>query len=287
MTVNRNKLTIRNKSFEWGKRTYLMGVLNITPDSFSDGGDFNTIESALVQAENMVKYGVDIIDIGGQSTRPGAAEISLQEELDRVIPVIQMLRQKAEIFGSIPISVDTTRADLASSAVAAGADIINDISGATFDPEMLSTVAKLAVPIVLMHIRGTPQTMQKLTDYRDLIGEIGEFLQSRIAAAVAAGIDKSQIIIDPGIGFAKTYSQNLQILRELRKFIFLECPILVGVSRKSFIGQILNQPEAKQRVWGTAAACTGAIANSADILRVHDVREMHDVCQVADAIFRN
>lgn len=287
MTLNRKIITIRNKSFEWGKRTYLMGVLNITPDSFSDGGDFNTIESALIQAENMVKSGVDIIDIGGQSTRPGAAEISLQQELDRVIPVIEILRQKADIFADIPISVDTTRAQVAQNAVAAGADIVNDISGAIFDSEMLSTVAKLKVPIILMHLRGTPQTMQTLTDYQDLIGEIGEFLQSRIAAAVATGIDKSQIIIDPGIGFAKTYSQNLEILRELPKFRDLNCPILVGVSRKSFIGQILNQPLAKQRVWGTAAACTGAIANSADILRVHDVREMHDVCQVADAIFRN
>ena len=287
MTAKSGKITIRNKVFEWGKRTYLMGVLNVTPDSFSDGGDFYTIESALVQAENMVESGVDIIDIGGQSTRPGAAEISLEEEIDRVIPVVQILRQKADVFGSVPISVDTTRAQVATAAVEAGADIINDISGATFDAEMLSTVSKLGVPIIFMHLRGTPQTMQKMTDYRDLIGEIGEFLESRIAAAVAAGIDKSQIIIDPGIGFAKTYSQNLEILRELPKFSFLECPILVGVSRKSFIGQILNQPLAKQRVWGTAAACTGAIANSADILRVHDVREMHDVCQVADAIFRN
>ena len=287
MTVNRKIITIRNKVFEWGKRTYLMGVLNITPDSFSDGGDFNTIESALAQAENMVKYGVDIIDIGGQSTRPGAAEISLGEEIDRVVPVVEMLRKNADIFANIPISVDTTRAQVAKAGIEAGADIINDISGATFDSEMLSTVAKLEVPIMLMHLRGTPQTMQKMTDYRHLIGEIGEFLQSRIAAAVAAGIDKSQIIIDPGIGFAKTYSQNLEILRELQKFRSLNCPILVGVSRKSFIGQILNQPFAKQRVWGTAAACTGAIANSADILRVHDVREMHDVCQVADAIFRN
>ena len=287
MTNNHNKITIRNKVFEWGKRTYLMGVLNVTPDSFSDGGDFITTESALAQAENMVKSGVDIIDIGGQSTRPGAAEISLTEELNRVIPVVEMLRQKVDIFADTPISVDTTRAEVAKAAVEAGADIINDISGATFDSKMLSTVAQLQVPIILMHIRGTPQTMQKMTDYRDLIGEIGEFLESRIAAAVAAGIDKSQIIIDPGIGFAKTYSQNLEILRALPKFSFLECPILVGVSRKSFIGQILNQPEAKQRVWGTAAACTGAIANSADILRVHDVREMHDVCQVADAIFRN
>jgi dihydropteroate synthase len=280
------KLTIRNKSFEWGKRTYLMGVLNVTPDSFSDGGDYYTIESALAQAENMVKSGVDIIDIGGQSTRPGAAEISSEEESDRVIPLVQILRQKAESFGSVPISVDTTRAQVASSAVEAGADIINDISGATFDSEMLSTVAQLKVPIILMHIRGTPQTMQKLTDYRDLIGEIREFLESRIAAAVAAGIDKSHIILDPGIGFAKNYSQNLEILQQLAKFRGLDCPILVGVSRKSFIGHILNQPLAKQRIWGTAAACTGAIANSADILRVHDVREMHDVCLVADAIFR-
>ncbi|MCW6050220.1 dihydropteroate synthase [Lyngbya sp. CCAP 1446/10] len=285
--MNDRKLTIRNKTFEWGKRTYLMGVLNVTPDSFSDGGDFNTIESALAQSENMVKSGVDIIDIGGQSTRPGAAEISLAEELDRVIPVVNMLRQKADIFGSVPISVDTTRAQVAKAAVDAGADIVNDISGATFDSEMLSTVAQLQVPIILMHIRGTPQTMQKLTDYQDLMGEIGDFLQSRIAAAVAAGIDKSQIIIDPGIGFAKTYSQSLEILQQLPKFRVLDCPILVGVSRKSFIGQILQQPEAKQRIWGTAAACTGAIANLADILRVHDVREMHDVCLVADAIFRN
>jgi dihydropteroate synthase len=287
MTAKSGKITIRNKSFEWGKRTYLMGVLNVTPDSFSDGGDYYTIEPALAQTENMVKSGVDIIDIGGQSTRPGAAEISLEEEIDRVIPVVQILRQKAEIFGSVPISVDTTRAQVAKAAVEAGADIINDISGATFDSEMLSTVAHLKVPIILMHIRGTPQTMQKLTDYRDLIGEIREFLESRIAEAVAAGIDKSHIILDPGIGFAKNYSQNLEILQQLAKFRGLGCPILVGVSRKSFIGHILNQPLAKQRIWGTAAACTGAIANSADILRVHDVREMHDVCLVADAIFRN
>ena len=287
MTAKSGKITIRNKAFEWGKRTYLMGVLNVTPDSFSDGGDFCTRESALAQAENMVKSGVDIIDIGGQSTRPGAAEISLEEESDRVIPVVKILRQKAEIFGSVPISVDTTRSQVAKAAVEAGADLINDISGATFDSEMLSTVAQLKVPIILMHIRGTPQTMQKLTDYRDLIGEIREFLESRIAAAVAAGIDKSHIILDPGIGFAKNYSQNLEILQQLAKFRGLDCPILVGVSRKSFIGHILNQPLAKQRIWGTAAACTGAIANSADILRVHDVREMYDVCLVADAIFRN
>ncbi|MCU0543502.1 MAG: dihydropteroate synthase [Oscillatoriaceae cyanobacterium Prado104] len=280
-------MKIRGQSFEWGKRTYLMGVLNVTPDSFSDGGEFNTLDSALAQAEYMVQSGVDIIDIGGQSTRPGAAEISLEEELERVLPVVKMLRQKADIFANVPISVDTTRAQVARDAVEAGADIINDISGATFDSEMLLNVANLKVPIILMHLRGTPQTMQKLTEYRDLIGEIGEFLESRIAAAINAGIEKSQIIIDPGIGFAKTCDRNLEILRELPNFRYLNCPILVGVSRKSFIGQILGQPEAKQRIWGTAAACTGAIANFADILRVHDVKEMRDVCRVADAIFRN
>lgn len=280
-------MTIRGKSFEWGKRTYIMGVLNVTPDSFSDGGQFNTLESATLQAQKMVESGADIIDIGGQSTRPGAVEISLEEELNRVVPLVQMLRLSQNICATVPISVDTTRAAVAKAAIEAGADIINDISGATFDSEMLPTAAKLGVPIVLMHIRGTSQTMQQLTDYQDLIGEIYQFLESRVEAAIAVGINRFNIIIDPGIGFAKTYSQNLEILRELPKFLSLGCPILVGVSRKSFIGHILNQPDPQQRIWGTAAACTSAIANGADILRVHDVKEMHDVCRVADAIFRN
>ena len=279
-------MIIRGQSFEWGKRTYIMGVLNVTPDSFSDGGQFNTIKSATLQAQKMVEAGADIIDIGGQSTRPGAPEITLEEELNRVIPVIEILRNSQNICATVPISIDTTRAIVAQLAVEAGADIINDISAATFDSEMLSTAAKLGVPITLMHIRGTPQTMQKLTDYQDLIGEIYQFLESRIAAAIAAGINKYNIILDPGIGFAKTYSQNLEILRKLVKFHYLGCPILVGVSRKSFIGHILNQPDPQQRIWGTAAACTSAIASRADILRVHDVKEMRDVCQVADAIFR-
>lgn len=280
------KLTIRGKSFEWCKRTYIMGVLNVTPDSFSDGGQFNTLESATAQAQRMVENGVDIIDIGGQSTRPGAPEITLEEELNRVIPLVEILRSSENICARVPISVDTTRAAVAKAAIAAGADIINDISGATFDPEMLPTAAKLGVPIILMHIRGTPQTMQQLTDYQDLIGEIYQFLENQVEAAIAAGINKLNIIIDPGIGFAKTYNQNLDILRDLPKFHSLGCPILVGVSRKSFIGHILNQPDPQQRIWGTAAACTSAIALGADILRVHDVKEMRDVCQVADAIFR-
>lgn len=267
-------------TFYWGHKTYIMGVLNVTPDSFSDGGQFNTLENAIAQAAQMIEDGADILDVGGQSTRPNADEVSLQEELDRVVPVIQAIRQKFEIS----ISVDTTRSQVAQEAIAAGADLINDISGAIFDSEMLSTVGKLGVPIILMHMRGTPKTMQSLTQYENLIQEICEFLQERIESAIAQGI--SQILIDPGIGFAKKYDQNLEILRRLEAFQTLNCPILVGASRKSFIGQILDQPDPKKRVWGTAAACVSAIANGADVVRVHDVAEMRDACRVADAIWR-
>lgn len=275
-------------SWNWGDRTYLMGILNVTPDSFSDGGDFNTLESALQQAHTLVESGSDVLDIGGQSTRPQAEDISLEEERHRVIPVIHSLRKGSDHHAplTVPISVDTTKAAVAREAIAAGADIINDISGAVFDPDMLPTVADLGVSMILMHMRGTPKTMQQLTQYDNLMGEIYEFLARRVEAAIAAGISHANIAIDPGLGFAKTYAQNLQILRELPKLKGLGCPILVGPSRKSFIGHILNQPDAKQRVWGTAAACYGAIAGGADILRVHDAREMYDVCRVADAILR-
>ena len=278
-------LTLRDRTFGWGRQTYLMGVLNVTPDSFSDGGQFNTLDSALTQAHKMVADGADFLDIGGQSTRPNAEDVTLDEELDRVIPVIEALRQH-DAFSQVPISVDTTRSQVANAAIAAGADLINDISGATFDAAMLSIVAKLGVPIVLMHIRGTSKTMQTLTDYEDLIGEMLQFLEARLQAAIAAGIDRSQIIIDPGIGFAKKAAQNLEILRQLPAFRALGCPILVGVSRKSFIGQILNEPDPQSRVWGTAAACVSAIVGGTDVLRVHDVLEMHDACRVADAIWR-
>ncbi len=276
------KMKIGDRIFDWGSKTYLMGVINVTPDSFSDGGQFYELTDALTQAEYAIETGADILDIGGQSTRPGAEEVSLEEELNRVLPIIKSIRQKY----SVPISIDTTKAEVAKAAVAAGADIVNDISGATFDLEMLPAVAQLGVPIVLMHLRGTPQTMQKMTDYQDLIGEIYQFLESRIAAAETAGIHRDKIIIDPGIGFAKNYRQNLDILRQLTKFSVLQCPILVGVSRKSFIGHILNQPDPKQRIWGTGAACCAAISFGADILRVHDIKEMADVCRVADAIYR-
>jgi dihydropteroate synthase len=275
--------SLRNCVFEWGQQTYIMGVLNVTPDSFSDGGQFNSLEAAFKQAQQLVEQGADFLDIGGQSTRPNAETIELDEELDRVIPIIKALRQDPE-FKNVPISIDTTRSQVAEAAIAAGADLVNDISGATFDPKMLPTVAKLDVPIILMHIRGTPKTMQTLTHYQDLITEIVEFLSTRIQAAISLGIDR--IMIDPGIGFAKNYEQNLELLRRLDEFQTLDSPILVGASRKSFIGHILNQPDPQKRIWGTLAACVSAIATGADVLRVHDVAEMRDACLVADAIWR-
>jgi len=280
--MNQDALVIRNKSFIWGQQTYLMGVLNITPDSFSDGGDYNNLEEASQRAATLVEAGAAILDIGGQSTRPGAKQISPEEELERVIPIIKRIRKSL----NIPISVDTTRAEIAQQAVRAGADIVNDISGGTFGADMLTTVAELEVPIILMHIRGTPETMQQMTDYEDLVGEIIAVLEERLSAAETAGIARSRLLIDPGIGFGKTAEQNLELLRQLDQFQRLGVPILVGTSRKSFIGKIINQDDPKQRVWGTASSCCAAIAQGADILRVHDLPQMWEVAKVADAIWR-
>jgi len=279
--------TLRDRTFHWGDRTYVMGVLNVTPDSFSDGGRFNTLSGAIAQATSLVRAGVDILDIGGQSTRPGATQISVQEELQRVVPVIETIRASDDPdLASAVISVDTTRAQVARAAIRAGGDLVNDISGGTFDAAMFSTVADLGVPIILMHIRGTPETMQKNTDYVDLMGEICDFLARQMQTAQAAGLSHSQLAIDPGIGFAKDYSQNLEILRQIPVLQKLHCPILVGPSRKSFIGWILNEPEPQRRAWGTAAACCAAIAGGADLIRVHDGEAMVQVAKVADAIWR-
>ena len=275
-------LTIRNHTFEWGRKTYVMGILNVTPDSFSDGGEFDNLDAAMAQVTQMLDHGVDIIDIGGQSNRPVVRENSLAVELERVVPVIQQIRQIA----SIPISIDTTKAAVAQAAIAAGADLINDISGATFDDRMLATASKLGVPVILMHIRGNSQTMQTMTEYQDIVAEISQFLAKQIDKAIACGIARSNIIIDPGIGFAKTANQSIELLQRLREFKSLNMPILVGVSRKSFMKPILNKNEPKDRVWGTAAANSAAIANGADLVRVHDVAEMYDVCRVADALWR-
>lgn len=263
-------------------RTSVMGILNVTPDSFSDGGRFNTLETAMEQARFLVAGGVDILDVGGQSTRPGSVQISLEEELERVIPVIQAIRSAGI---GVPISVDTTRAAVAQAAVEAGATWLNDISGGTYEPEMLTIAAHYQVPIVLMHLRGTPATMQSLTDYDDVVVEVKAFLQTQAQRAEAAGVASEHIILDPGIGFAKTFEQNIQLLHHLSDLKALGYPLLVGPSRKSFIGHILNEPVPSQRVWGTAAACCKAIAGGADILRIHD-REMVQVCRVADALWR-
>jgi dihydropteroate synthase len=230
----------------------------------------------------MIAAGADILDIGGQSTRPGAVTISLAEELERTIPLIQQIRSHSPI----PISIDTTRSEVAQAAIAAGADLVNDVSGGTFDAEMLATIAQLQVPVILMHLRGTPATMQQLTHYQDLIGEIISFFQQQIQTALSLGIAPHRIILDPGIGFAKTAEQSLELLQQLGQFRELGFPLLVGPSRKSFIGHILQQPDPQKRIWGTAATCCAAISGGADILRVHDVTEMTQVCQMADAIWR-
>jgi dihydropteroate synthase len=261
-----------------------MGVLNVTPDSFSDGGCFNRLEAAVAQAQQLAAEGADILDIGGQSTRPGAAVVPLEEELRRVVPVVQALRTTAGF--SLPISVDTTRVAVAEAALDAGADWINDVSGGTYEPEILGVAAARGAPIVLMHLRGTPQTMQTLTDYGDVVSEVATSLGAIAQQARQRGLKPEQIILDPGIGFAKTASQSLDLLRRLSELKALGYPLLVGPSRKSFIGHVLDQPDPQQRIWGTAAACCRAIAGGADILRVHDVAAMRDVCRMADALWR-
>lgn len=278
-------MLVRRRQFTWGSRTFLMGVINVTPDSFSDGGEYKSVGAACQQAAHFVQSGADLLDIGGESTRPNALPVDAEQELARVIPVIRGIRQQGL---EIPISIDTTKAVVAASAVRAGADMVNDVSGGVLDPAMLSTVARLGVPIALMHMRGNPATMQQLTDYQDVVTEVGDFLAARVEAARQQGIERANIIIDPGIGFAKTYGQNIELLRNLDCLRQrLDLPLLIGVSRKSFIGQILGQPVPQQRVWGTAAACCSAIANGADILRVHDVAAIYDVLRVADVLWRS
>jgi dihydropteroate synthase len=281
----RSAWTTNHGTLIWGRKTHVMGILNVTPDSFSDGGRFDSLAGALAQATAMVDQGADILDIGGESTRPGSQAVSELEELQRVLPVIQALRT-IPLFDKTPISVDTMKAAVARAAIEAGADFVNDVSGGMADPEMLAVVADLGCPIVLMHMRGTPNTMQQMTEYGDVVVEVRDRLAELVNQAVAAGVSRDVIAVDPGIGFAKTAMQNLPLLRELRSFQTLGCPVLVGVSRKSFLGKILNRPDPKDRLWGTAAACTVAIAGGADILRVHDVAEMADVRSVADAIYR-
>jgi dihydropteroate synthase len=273
---------IRDRTFVWGARTYLMGVINVTPDSFSDGGLYETVESALAQAHELAPY-VDILDIGGESTRPKAEPVSLAEEIRRVVPVITAVRAA---YPSLPISIDTTKLGVVEAAIAVGADIVNDVSAGRFDLGMLPFVGKHQIPIVLMHMQGKPQTMQKNPHYQNLVKEVSQFLHNGMTMAIACGLHPDLIAIDPGIGFGKTLDHNLQLLRYLPELKAINCPILVGVSRKSFIGKLCDRDSPSDSLFGTAAACSVAIANGADILRVHDAKEIKDVCMVTDAIYR-
>lgn len=266
---------------EFGKRTYIMGILNVTPDSFSDGGRFVKAEEAIDHAVRMEEEGADIIDIGGESTRPGAGGVSVEEELKRVIPVIEGLKGKIKI----PISIDTTKSRVARKALEAGARLINDISGLHSDKKVGKVAADFGVPLILMHIKGKPRTMQKNPRYDDLMGEILQYISDGIRTAGEAGLPEEKVIIDPGIGFGKTVFQNLEILRRLREFKCLGRPILVGTSRKSTIGKVLKLPS-DDRIEGTAAAVAASIMNGADIVRVHDVRQMKRVSSMTDAIVR-
>ncbi|ETI42054.1 dihydropteroate synthase [Phytophthora nicotianae CJ01A1] len=275
-----------DKSAPWslGSKTFVMGIVNVTPDSFSDGAELATVAAAVQKALEMERAGVDIVDIGGESSRPGAESVTEEEELKRVLPVIRGLREKSKIA----ISIDTTKAEVARQAIDAGANIVNDISAGLKDPDMLATVAKLRVPIVLMHMRGTPKTMTGLKEYEDVVTEVSEVLNERVEAAEAAGIYRWNIILDPGIGFAKARVLNLKLLRKLStvKETCHGLPLLVGSSRKGFIGEICTRPDPKDRAWGTAATCCAAIQQRADILRVHDAAEMVDVAKMSDAIWR-
>ncbi len=257
-----------------------MGILNITPDSFSDGGLFLDGNSAMERALRMEAEGADIIDIGGESTRPGSEPVSLEEELQRTIPVIEALSGRLRI----PVSIDTYKSEVARRAIEAGAAIVNDISGLRFDPEMATTLSQYDVALVLMHIKGTPRKMQENPVYTDLFLEITNYLKESINIATENGIAKERIVIDPGIGFGKTPEDNLQIINNLDRLSSLCRPVLVGVSRKSFIGKVLNNAPPSERLEGTAAAVAISVMKGANIVRVHDVKEMARVVRVADAI---
>ena len=268
-------LECRGKHLVLGERTLVMGILNVTPDSFSDGGRFDSLESAVQQARRIVDEGADILDLGGESTRPGYTPISVEEELNRVIPVIKALVQEIDI----PISVDTTKADVARAALQEGAHIINDQWSLRADPQIADVVAEYKAPLVMMH-------NQNSTDYKDLMGDMIRFFRESIDIALKAGIEHNNIIVDPGIGFGKTVEQNIETMRRLKELDCLGLPILLGTSRKSMIGKTLDLPP-DQRVEGTGATVALGIAAGVDIVRVHDVKEMVRVSRMTDAIVRH
>lgn len=278
------RLKLPSRTLTLGEHTLIMGVLNVTPDSFSDGGKFFTVTAAIDAALQMQHQGADILDIGAESTRPGSQGISAAEELRRLLPVLQELRGRLKI----PISIDTRKSTVAELAVGAGAEILNDVSGLKHDSRIAQIAVRHKVPLILMHMRGTPQTMQKGPFAKNAIRDVTAALRRSIALARSAGVSKSQIILDPGIGFGKSDSQNYELLANLLTLAKLGYPLLIGTSRKAFLGRTLAKDgkpaPTNQRLWGTAATVTASILGGAHILRVHDVAEMVQVARVSDAV---
>lgn len=274
-------------SLPWGRKTFVMGVLNATPDSFSDGGRYASTEAAVAHAYQMVEAGADIIDIGGESTRPATfgdkSPLSTDAEMQRILPIIERLAR--ELTG-IPLSIDTYKAEVARAALEAGGSIVNDISGLTYDPMMAALVAECGAPVILMHLLGSPRDIPLKPVYTDVIAEVIAFFERQIALATLCGVAREQIWLDPGIGFGKTSQHNLEILRRLPEIKALGFPLVVGASRKKFLGKILGAEDPTDRIEGTAAAVALSIAGGADIVRVHDVKEMARVAKVSDAIAR-
>ncbi len=274
-----SSISLARGKISFGKRTQIMGVVNITPDSFSDGGKFLDLNSAIEQVYKLVDQGADIIDVGGESSRPGSSNVRINEELKRVIPVIKKVRKKIKVF----ISIDTCKSEVARQAFDSGVDILNDISSLSYDSKMAKVLSEYKALVILMHMKGTPKTMQNAPEYRDVISEIYDYFEKKIFLAVEKGINRDKIIIDPGIGFGKKVEDNIEIFRRLREFKSLGRPILIGSSRKSFIGDILKKTT-DERLYGSLGSYACAIMNGADILRVHDVSEARDLVRVVDKI---
>ena len=274
-------MNCRGKTLTFGEYTHVMGILNVTPDSFSDGGHYLDAGRAIAHAKAMVAEGATLIDIGGESSRPGAVPVPAEEELSRVVPVIRALAGAVDV----PLSVDTYKACVARHALEAGAHLVNDITALHGDAEMAATVAEMEAGVILMHIQGTPRTMQLAPHYDDVVGEIRQWLQERVQLAEASGIASERIIADPGIGFGKTTAHNLEILKRLDAFRELGKPMLIGTSRKAFIGTVLDLP-LDERGEGTVATVCWAIAHGADIVRVHDVKTVSRAARMTDALYR-
>lgn len=280
MAVRQWKLARR--ALEYGERTLVMAVLNVTPDSFSDGGQFFSFDQAITQAKKMIAEGADIIDIGGESTRPGSEFVSEAEELRRVIPIIQQLATQ----GTVPISIDTTKSQVAHAALEAGAEIVNDISGLRFDPALADEVTRARAGLVLMHSRGTPKNMQQMPPAEDIMKEVIEGLSQSLAVAEQRGVARESIAIDPGIGFGKTLEQNLELIAKLDQIAaaFPDFAIMIGTSRKSFLGRLLDNASADERLYGTIASVVASVMKGTHIVRVHDVKATIQSLRVVDAV---